>query len=90
MRKLEMFHACWCKPCNFLLKNIIPVVQEQCPDQVELVDVDKKPSYAERRGVTRLPTIYLQEDDVAVYRLTMPLEPEKLIAWLRGESDDPN
>lgn len=90
MRKLEMFHASWCSPCRFLLNNIIPPVQAACPDQVMLVDVNERPSYAEKKGVTRIPRIFLKEDDVIMYQFTMPIEPEKLIAWLKGETDDPH
>lgn len=84
MRTIRFFHATWCKPCGFLMRNIIPVIQEACPDQVELVDVMEQPSFAEKQGVIRIPVIHLIDDGEIVRKVRMVVYPDRLIDWLKG------
>lgn len=87
MRKILFFHARWCNPCKFLEKNTICEVEKCCPDQVERIDVDVRPGYAEKMKILRIPTIVFMDGEREVFRKAMSLEPEKLVAWLNGEKD---
>lgn len=88
MRKILFFHAAWCKPCKFLDKNVINMVEKDCPDQVERIDVNHSPSFAQKMKIIRIPTLIFMDGELETFRKVMPLEPEKLVAWLKGEKDD--
>lgn len=88
MRKIMFFHATWCKPCGFLERNFISLAEKVCPGQIERIDVEIRPSFAEKLKVVRVPTLIFIDEEREVFRRSMLLEPERLISWLKGKNDD--
>ena len=91
VRKVYCFHASWCAPCKYVAAHIMPDIIKACPNQVEAVDVNARPTFTQRCGVKSLPTILLMENDKVFGKFVGREVPkEKIIDWLKGDNDDTN
>lgn len=89
MRKLYFYHAKWCAPCRYTAAHIISGIADACPDQVEFVDVNTRPTFTQRNGVKSLPTVILTEDEKPVKKYVgRDMPKDEIISWLKGENSD--
>ena len=77
-RRVIYYYTPWCGHCADARRNIIVPLQEQFPDQIECIDASKQFV----KGLTRVPTIFLQDGDKRTLVEHMKLE--EFVEWLSG------
>lgn len=89
MRKIYICGTDWCNPCKHIKATRMAEIQKECPDQIEYINLQSKPSAVDRFKVYKIPMIVLTEDEKTVKRYigAYPNHNE-LIAWLKGEIND--
>ena len=68
MRKLLYIYASWCNPCKAVKNTVIKDIEEECPEQVEYIDMSIKPTYPEKYKikVTTVPRLAFIDNDNTV------------------------
>lgn len=85
MKKLLFFHATWCPPCRFCLKNVIEPLMADHEEQVEVIDAQKEPARAERMNVYSLPTFLLLDREKEVWRHVGSIRIDEIKRLLDGD-----
>lgn len=85
-RKLIFLHAAWCGPCKYAERTLISKIENDCPGQIERVDVSvDRDNYCRKYKIKRCPTIILMEDGEAVKIYSGILEKQDVLTrWLKG------
>lgn len=82
MKKVLMFTASWCGPCQ-RTKPVFLALKEQVSDvQMELVDVDDKSDLANQYGIRSVPTFVLLKEEQEVARMSGGSNQDKLKAFI--------
>ena len=84
-RRVLMFHASWCIPCNAAIREIEPWYRpsgwtfgETADCHVQYIDVDKHPELVKRFGVEQIPAFVLIKDGNKItakgYDMSQPVD----------------
>ena len=93
MRKLLYIYTSWCNPCKAVKNTVIKDIEEECPEQVEYIDMSIKPTYPDKYKikVTTVPRLAFIDNDntvKAVRNTPKGIETINIIKWLKEEDDD--
>ena len=74
-RRVLVFHATWCGPCERLVRNELPHLKQkgwqigEAPsNHIQMLDADRNPSLMNRYGVSSLPALVLIDEGKIVSR----------------------
>jgi len=82
MKKIIMFSATWCQPCQ-RTKPTFSSLKESITDvEYNLVDVDEEAHLAEQYNIRAVPTFVLLKDNVEVARMSGGATADKLKAFI--------
>ena len=82
MKKVIMFSASWCPPCQRTKPVFVALRQEVKDIQLEIVDIDEAKNLAEQFDVRAVPTFVLLNDDKEVARKSGGMTAEQLKAFI--------
>ncbi len=86
MKKLLFFHATWCPPCRFCLKNVIEPLMTDYEEQIEVINAQMEPASAEMMSVYRLPTFILLDKEKEVWRHVGSIGIDEMKRLLDGDT----
>jgi thioredoxin 1 len=78
MKKVMMFSASWCMPCQRTKPVFVSVRQELTDIQMEIIDVDEAKNLSEQYDIRAVPTFVLLKDDKEVARTSGGMTADKL------------
>ena len=78
MKKVMMFSASWCAPCQRTKPVFVSLRQEVKDIQMEIIDVDEAPNLSQQYEIKAVPTFVLLNDDKEVARASGGMTAEKL------------
>jgi thioredoxin 1 len=82
MKKIIMFSATWCAPCQ-RTKPVFNTLKESANGvQYELVDVDEQEHVAEQYNIRAVPTFVLLKDNQEVARISGGATEERLKTFI--------
>lgn len=82
MKKVIMFSASWCGPCQ-RTKPAFNSLKESVSDvECQLIDVDEQAHLAEQFNVRAVPTFVLLKDEAEVARMSGGATADKLKAFI--------
>jgi len=82
MKKIIMFSATWCAPCQ-RTKPVFNTLKESANGvQYELVDVDEQAHVAEKYNIRAVPTFVLLKDNQEVARISGGATEERLKTFI--------
>lgn len=82
MRKIIMFGADWCAPCN-MTKPIFLSLQTTMPEvEFQLVNIEEENETAVEYNITAVPTFILLKDNQEVARRAGSMNEQKLKAFI--------
>jgi thioredoxin 1 len=82
MKKIIMFSATWCAPCQ-RTKPVFNTLKESANGvQYELVDVDEQAHVAEQYNIRAVPTFVLLKDNQEVARISGGATAERLKTFI--------
>lgn len=82
MKKLIMFSASWCQPCQ-RVKPTFLAVKEQTPDvEMQIIDIDENEHLAQKYDIRAVPTFVLLNGDIVVAKTSGGVTAEKLKAFV--------
>lgn len=82
MKKLIMFSAAWCGPCNATKPVFHKLQQEMKEVDFQLVDVEEEDELALQYNITAVPTFVLLMDNQEVVRRAGGMSEEKLKSFI--------
>ena len=68
MKKLRFFHAKWCPPCRNMNATVIMPLLEKYANKIEVIDVNKKTSVAEKYKVDKIPAFIILDNEREIWR----------------------
>ena len=78
MKKVIMFSANWCGPCQRMKPTFSTLKEQTSNVQMELVDVDEAQKLAHEYDIRAVPTFVLLKDDREVARVSGGMTAERL------------
>ena len=78
MKKIIMFAAEWCGPCNATKPHFLALKDTMKDVEYQLVDVDDDTPLAEKYSIRAVPTFILLKDDVEIARISGGTTAQKL------------
>jgi len=78
MKKVIMFSATWCGPCQRTKPNFNALKESTTDVECQLVDVDDEAHLAEQFNIHSVPTFVLLKDNTEVARMSGGTTVEKL------------
>tara|TARA_R110001592_G_scaffold155188_1_gene384866 strand:- start:145 stop:405 length:261 start_codon:yes stop_codon:yes gene_type:complete len=84
--KVIKFGATWCGPCK-MYAPVFALVEKQISDhKFVAVDIDESPATGNKYSITTIPTtIYLDDNEVEIGRITGALSETQLVKFIEGE-----
>lgn len=82
MKKVIMFSASWCGPCQRTKPTFLNVKQQTTNVEMEVLDVDESAHMAERYNIRAVPTFVLLNGETEVARTSGGMTEEKLKAFI--------
>lgn len=76
------FYADWCGPCKAQLPVLEQVADEACDVKFCKVNIDEDPRFAERFGVTHVPTMLVMNGEKIFQTITGFHPPEEILEYL--------
>lgn len=83
MKKISFFHATWCPPCRYMMKNVIDPLMKKYPNQIEIIDAQNEPYKADKMNVSKLPALIFFNGTEEIWRCVGLKSIERLEEFLR-------
>ena len=83
MKRIVFFHAVWCPPCRYMMKNVIGPLVKKYPNQIEIIDAQNEPYKADKMNVSKLPALIFFNESEEKWRCTGIKSIETLEDFLR-------
>lgn len=82
MKKVIMFSASWCGPCQRVKPTFLTLKEQTSDVQMEVVDVDQASDLAQQYNIRAVPTFVLLNNDTEVARTSGGMTAEKLKSFI--------
>ena len=82
MKKIIMFSASWCAPCQRTKPAFNTLKESVGGLEYQLVDVDEQEQLAEQYNIRSVPTFVLLKDNIEVARMSGGSTEEKLKSFI--------